>query len=217
MTTDSFTPSTHRLAPKLAHNLETLRSEINTRWPARDHASDGWIGDRAHQARASDHNPDGRGIVHALDIDVDGIDPKLVVRRAIRHGSTHYVIYNRVIWTRERGFRPHRYTGANPHRAHLHVSGRHGAAYENDATGWGIAEPHPAGSRTLRYVPGRPVMVGADVRFVQRFIGRGHSGPADGRFGAHTRDGVRWYQTMRHLPVTGEVDRRTFADMGVTP
>jgi hypothetical protein len=52
-----------------------LRSQVNRRWPDRDKASDGWIGDRAHGARISDHNPDARGWVHALDIDADLLGP----------------------------------------------------------------------------------------------------------------------------------------------
>ena len=52
-----------------------LRSQVNRRWPDRDKASDGWIGDRAHSARISDHNPDARGWVHALDIDADLFGP----------------------------------------------------------------------------------------------------------------------------------------------
>jgi hypothetical protein len=53
----------------------TLRNQINRRWPKRDKRSDGWIGDKAHQARKSDHNPDDRGWVHALDIDADLLGP----------------------------------------------------------------------------------------------------------------------------------------------
>ena len=49
----------------------TLRAQINDRFAKRDKSSDGWIGDGAHQARVSDHNPDKRGWVHALDIDKD--------------------------------------------------------------------------------------------------------------------------------------------------
>lgn len=51
----------------------TLRNQLNARFPKRDKKSDGWIGDPAHQARgkASDHNPDPHGWVHAIDIDED--------------------------------------------------------------------------------------------------------------------------------------------------
>ena len=53
----------------------TLRNQVNKRWVRRDKRSDGWLGDAAHKGRVSDHNPDARGLVHALDIDAD-LDPK---------------------------------------------------------------------------------------------------------------------------------------------
>ena len=205
----------------LAANLATLRREINARWPHRDRRSDGWIGDAAHQARPSDHNPDGNGVVHALDVDSDGIDAKLLVRRAIRHPTVHYVIFNRTIWSRDHHFRARRYTGDNPHTGHVHISGRHSRA--NDRTRWGIAAgpvpapaPPPAskvGSRTLKLVD--PRMRGQDVRFVQRFIGERRCGPDDGIFGPRTRAGVRWYQSLRGIAVTGTCDANTFRQMGV--
>jgi hypothetical protein len=55
----------------------TLRDQVNKRWESRDKSSDGWIGDSAHASRngwgtngkGSYHNPDPKGIVHAIDLD----------------------------------------------------------------------------------------------------------------------------------------------------
>lgn len=55
--------------------ITTLRAQVDKRWPKRDRGADGIIGDKAHQRRLSDHNPDKAGVVHALDIDAD-LDPK---------------------------------------------------------------------------------------------------------------------------------------------
>lgn len=59
---------------KLAAAASTLRDQVNKRYPKRDRASDGTIGDQAHKARGklSDHNPDKTGYVMALDLDEDG-------------------------------------------------------------------------------------------------------------------------------------------------
>ena len=53
---------------KLCAGGVRLRDQIDRRWPNRHKRSDGWIGDAAHAARKSDHNPID-GVVFALDID----------------------------------------------------------------------------------------------------------------------------------------------------
>jgi peptidoglycan hydrolase-like protein with peptidoglycan-binding domain len=206
---------------RLATNLTTLRAEIDARWPRRDRSSDGWIGDHIHQGRRSDHNPDGDGLVHAIDVDKDGIDARLLVKQAIRHASVQYVIFDRTIWSLRHDFKPRRYDGDNPHTDHVHISGRYGDRFENDRTAWGIAgaaspvvsAAKATARRTLRLT--QPRMTGDDVRFVQRFIGAAKCGAADGVYGPHTEAGVRWYQQMRGIAVTGVCDAATFGQMGV--
>jgi hypothetical protein len=221
----------------LAANLATLFREVYRHWPSHQKRFDGWIGDARHQGRKSDHNPDSRGVVHAIDVDLNGIDPNALVRRAIRHPTAQYVIFNRTIWSRSHGFQPRRYTGTDPHTGHVHISGRYGAEFENNRSAWGLAtepvtvvksaqraaqpgalkqspiQPGRPGSRTLR--PGRPRMHGDDVLFVQKFIGAKQCGAADGFYGPSTEAGVRWYQHMRGLPITGVCDANTFRNMGI--
>jgi hypothetical protein len=121
------------MAWRLANALVTLRNGVNEKWPNRDKTSDGTIGDAAHASRSSDHNPwlavDGVGVVRALDIDVDGIDPGWYaeqLRLAGRNGDTRltgggYVIFNRRITTPD-FTRWVAYTGDNAHTKHVHVS-----------------------------------------------------------------------------------------------
>lgn len=66
------------------------------------------------------------------------------------------------------------------------------------------------GTRTLRLVT--PNMSGADVKFVQTFIGS-RCGAPDGWFGPKTREGVMWYQRMRGIGVDGIVGPQTWSNM----
>lgn len=117
--------------------LTNFRTEINQRWSNRDKASDGWIGNAAHQATKSDHNAESDGSVDAIDIDVDGIDVAAVLAAAIGHEATAYVIYNRQITSRNMSGGLgvwHPYTGSSPHTEHIHVSSRD--SYERSTKPW---------------------------------------------------------------------------------
>lgn len=122
---------------KLAPCLRQCANEAAPGFPRRG-SSDGWLGDTAHSKRKSDHNADERGIVHAVDLDKDGLakprDALLAI--VIADFRTEYVIDRGFIYSRAFGFRKRTYTGANGHHEHMHISGRHGAIYENDTRPW---------------------------------------------------------------------------------
>ena len=120
----------------LVYTLRHLRREVDRLWPNRDRKSDGWIGDAAHAARVSDHNPDRRGRVHAVDLDADGIDTRAVVRAACLHPATAYVIFDRKIYSRRSGFAARAYSGTNPHLDHIHVSVLHSKAGRRSRRSW---------------------------------------------------------------------------------
>ena len=58
-------------------------------------------------------------------------------------------------------------------------------------------------------------LAGADVAYVQRWIGSRQCGPSDGTYGPNTAAGVRWYQRIRNLAVDGRVGPQTWRNMGV--
>jgi len=114
---------------RLARGLETLRSQVNVKWPNRSKDSDGSVGDTSHAARPSDHNP-VNGIVHAIDLTHDpkgGFDSyafaDLLLKKQDRRMK--YLISNRRIGSGPAGPSPgvwRKYTGSNPHDHHCHIS-----------------------------------------------------------------------------------------------
>jgi len=116
--------------------VTTLQDQVNKRWPKRDRRSDGIIGDKAHQNRASDHNPDSRGYVHALDIDkdLDPKDPKAAQRLANQlvayaasgipgSGRIKYVVFNDQIASGTYANSMWKWRGSGyGHYDHIHVS-----------------------------------------------------------------------------------------------
>ncbi len=118
--------------PRLSKAAEQLRSEINAKYPKRDKRSDGWIGDTAHNARKSDHNPDKQGWVRAIDIDSDLVKGsskeswllaeqiKTIALKGDKRIS--YIIHQHRITSSRQNWAWRVYKGSNPHVSHLHIS-----------------------------------------------------------------------------------------------
>lgn len=115
------------MAWRAARSLIVLRDQINAAYPQRNKASDGTIGDAAHAASVSDHNPDGSGVVRALDIthdpahgcDIDKLTDQLA---ASRDSRISYLIANRLITGPDYGWSWATYYGDDPHTNHFHLS-----------------------------------------------------------------------------------------------
>lgn len=205
-----------RSAPSVAAAL----AEATRRWPQRSRASDGTVGDAAHQLTKSDHNPDEHGVVHAFDLTHDpahGVDCEVLAEHLVtgRDRRIAYVIWNRRIcksgaWTWAA------YTRPNPHNKHLHVSIKHAPEAENDVSPWWELGPVPSPPPgTAPAYPGTPISLGsfgAVVRLVQqRLKDRAWILTVDGVFGPKTRQIVVAFQRQRRLLPDGVVGPKTWA------
>jgi hypothetical protein len=155
---------------RVAKSLEKLRAQINALAPRRSKASDGTIGDAAHAATKSDHNPDADGVVKALDITHDvagGCNANLIwdSLRAARDPRIQYMIWNRQIVNADQiggaapwAVRP--YGGSNGHTKHIHISVRAGARRYDDETPWSVqvsaVRPVPAPIPDVDPAPVKP-------------------------------------------------------------
>lgn len=124
--------------------LAKLRNQIDNKWPNRNKASDGWLGDPAHASRHSDHNPEGDGSVDAIDVTHDpanGVNCH-VISRQIAHDfrlpGGGYIIFDGQIYNPDisDSWRP--YSGDNMHRVHMHVSVAD--RNQNDTRDWNLGE-----------------------------------------------------------------------------
>lgn len=132
---------------RIPKSLLVLREQLNKAYPGRKKTHDGWIGDPAHAARESDHNPDPDGTVDALDITHDpksGCDSQQIaeVMRQQRDRRIKYLISNWRIcgdenYAKRSGKKPwtwYKYNGKNGHVAHMHISVND--AFQDDSTPW---------------------------------------------------------------------------------
>jgi hypothetical protein len=140
---------------QLTRGLQNLRAQVNEAFPNRDRTSDGTIGDQAHQAEVSGHNPDdtagsrpawnGDGDstpeVRAWDMDNDlapGFDCQMLVDHTRRLPGVasvlRYMIYNRWMYHERDGFAPTPYTGSSAHTEHVHFEGAWSQAADENTT-----------------------------------------------------------------------------------
>lgn len=78
---------------KLCAGGVRLRAQVDARFPKRDKRSDGWIGDKAHSKRVSDHNVDSQGIVWAIDLDENMGKGRARNGRTAQHLANQLIAY----------------------------------------------------------------------------------------------------------------------------
>lgn len=199
---------------RLARSLEVLDAEIDAVAPGRGTASDGFIGDEAHQDEDSDHNPNDEDVVCAGDWTHDpahGADMHIISRIIVdtRPPSLKYVIWDEEIWSVARaseGWRPH-----SGHKRHMHISvGRgpdgHSSGPYDDRSPWGVVEV--LGMSVMDLVGLERNDTGPRVKFLQIKLKLAGFDPGakDGEFGPATqRQVLRCAKAMGSDTNTGSV------------
>lgn len=211
-------------------SLKTLLAQINELAPKRSKVSDGWIGDAKHAARHSDHNPEPDGTVDARDFTNDpngGMDSQKLCDALVasKDPRISYIICNGKIISGRKGpkpWTPRKYTGANGHYHHIHVSVLDEG--QDDKTPWKIesafkgAKPKPGEDLTKKQV--ESVMhKGSKGEFVgelQKNLNTLGYGPlkVDEDFGEKTEEAVKKFQSDNKLLVDGWAGPRTLELIG---
>lgn len=205
------------MAWRMAKSLEILRAQINALSPNRDKSSDGGIGNAEHSSRTSDHNPNDAGVVCARDFTNDpahGIDSEVMANKLL---SSHdprikYLISNRKIASGDAGPQPwvwRKYTGANPHDHHFHISVKGDAQHYDDESSWKFelaVPPHVAAAPAVKADPVLRIgMTGPDVVRLQALLK-----PNEGEFDGRTKAAVEAFQKSHNIVADGVVGPYTW-------
>lgn len=167
---------------RLANSLITLRDQVNSVCPGRNKASDGTIGDAAHAASVSDHNPNGAGVVTAIDITHDpahGFDIAdfSEMLRINQDARIKYVIANRRIFIAP-NYNWINYIGSDPHTNHVHISVSVNSNLYDNGNLWKITTEEIMDRQNV-------------IDMYGNLLGRG---PDDGAFNAYV--GASWHDVM---------------------
>lgn len=218
---------------RVAKSLVVLRNQINAMAPNRRKGADGTIGDAAHAASASRHNPNAAGVVTALDITHDpanGCDIHKIadVIRRHPHRDLAYLISNRRIASRP-GWAWRAYGGSAPHSEHVHFGvgtgpDRNPVQPYDDEIPWTLKDGTPTPppppvpgtkKRTLRL--SHPLMSGADVAWVQRQLNAIKLPVGvDGYYGPETVRAIVKFQRLKKLDPDGVIGPLTWRALEVS-
>lgn len=134
-------------------NISNLQRQLDAAFPNRK-KPDGWIGDAAHRARTSGHNPDDTAgskpawdgdpdtVAEVRDIDIsDDFGGDVTGQQFVDHMVSlpgiatvfRYFIYDGHIWHARDGFKKAAFAG-DPHPDHIHGEGAWSQDADNNAT-----------------------------------------------------------------------------------
>jgi putative peptidoglycan binding protein len=209
---------------RVAKALDKLEAQLDALYPNRKKGWDGDIGDAAHKGRKSDHNPNEKGVVRAIDLTHDprsGMDADKITAQLMqgRDQRLRYVIWNKRIFgndayaleNKKPAWTWHAYSQAAtmPHDHHFHISAERDESFYDDDREWRLGPAVPA-DEGADEADDDPLLRkgddGEDVKELQELLGIA----VDGDFGKATDRAVREFQRTHDLQVDGVVGGATW-------
>ncbi len=197
---------------RLASSLVTLACQLDQIWP-QGGPTDGTVGDLRHQARKSDHNPNGAGVVTAIDVHetVEDQGEALVIALIRdRDPRIKYIIHEGQIWRSYSrhgipAWEPAPYKGTNKHLSHVHLSVSSSPTLYDDPRVWDLGAigdnmPAPTLKRNdtgLTVALYQRALLAWNPRIAE--ILEVDSFEADGAYGPITEQAVKLYQRAAQL------------------